>query len=68
MNREKRVFEVFKEGKWEEIDILDLKEGDKFRIFDAGKPYKDLYNKDEWICNGEHGVTDNNIKYVGTLG
>lgn len=63
MNEEKRKAELFVDGQWIEVRFLDLKIGDKFRLYEPdGTPVAHDF---EWIATSDAYINQENG--VGTI-
>lgn len=62
-----RKVELFKNDEWREIDFKQLKEGDKFRVFEStGEKVIDPKGHSEWIAScpafiGQYGDLTINV-------
>ena len=45
-----RKVEVFREGDWRQVRLIDVHKGETFRMFEGGMPVKDREGRVEWVA------------------
>jgi hypothetical protein len=66
--KNKRIIQVYREDKWQEIEFEELKKDDKFRMFDNGIPVKDDKKNFQWIALSDAFLNDKKLWTINTQG